>query len=308
MRFSGHESFACRYAWLPKAYRELTADPNAFADEELAMVRLGVGKNMVRSIRFWVEVMGVAAPAGGRTLQPTSFGQAVLAEDGFDPFLEDARTLWLLHWNVATRDDALFAWQFLLYRWPFGDLTRSEALAALAREASGLSASHSEVTLGIQLDVFLHTYIPMRTAKGGLEQSLDSPLAELELFHQVGERRADGSGRREPVYAFRREAKPEVTTALFEYCLDDYWRRYHADEATLAYRDVAMAPGSVGQALKLPEDDVRCRLDSYAAADSPAPFRYQPSAVQGRVSRRDHEDHGARDFLAAVYAEEGDGG
>ena len=102
---------------------------------------------------------------------------------------------------------------------PSGELTRSEALAALRREAQRLSATHSDVTLGIHLDVFLHTYIPARAAKGGPEQALDSPLAELELLHQVGERRADGSSRREPSYAFRREPKPEVTKAVFEYCL-----------------------------------------------------------------------------------------
>jgi hypothetical protein len=305
MRFSCHESFACRYAWLPKAYREIIKDPAAFADEEQAMVHLGVGKNMVKSIRFWVEVMGVATPGTSRTLLPTSFGQAIFASDGFDPFLEDTRTLWLLHWNVATRTDPLFAWHFLLYNWPFGELTRSEALDALVREARRLDVSHSEVTLGIHLDVFFHTYIPSRIAKAGLEQSLDSPLAELELFQKVGERRADGSGRREPVYAFRREAKPEVTMALFEYCLNDYWRRHRINEATLAYRDVATAPCSIGQVFKLPEDDVRGRLDTYTLPGSTVPFKYQPSAVQGLVFRR---DKGGHDFLRAVYTQEANGG
>ena len=302
-RFSGHETFACRYAWLPKAYRELATDPNVFADENDAMVRLGVGKNMVRSIRFWVEVMGVAEPTVGRSFELTPFGRAVLAEDGFDPYLEDVRTLWLLHWNVATNRDPLFAWQFLLFNWPFGELTRSEALAALRREARRLSASHSDVTLGIHLDVFLHTYVAARAARGVAEQALDSPLAELELLHQVGERRADGSGRREPFYAFRREPKPEVTKALFEYCLDDYWRRYKKSERTITFRDIAMASFSVGQVFKLPEDDVRSRLDAYVITDSAAPFTYQPSAVQGLILRR---DYGTRDFLATVYAQEAD--
>lgn len=303
IRFSGHESFACRYAWLPKAYRELAACPGTFADEDRAMVRLGVGKNMVRSIRFWVEAMGVAEPTAGRSFELTSFGRAVLAEDGFDPYLEDARTLWLLHWKVATNKHPLFAWQFLLFSWPFGELTRSEALAALRREAQRLSAAHSDVTLGIHLDVFLHTYIPGRAAKGGAEQALDSPLAELELLHQVGERRVDGSSRREPSYAFRREPKPEVTKAVFEYCLNDYWQRYKEKEATITFRDVAMAPFSIGQVFKLPEDDVRSRLDAYAITGSAAPFRYQPSAVQGLIFRRDQNE---RDFLAAVYEQETD--
>ena len=83
-------------------------------------------------------------------------------------------------------------------------------------------------------------------------------MAELELLQVVGERRVDGSGRREPVYAFRREAKPDITPALFEYCLNYYWENRHAGEATLTYRDVAFAPGSIGQILKLPEDDNTC--------------------------------------------------
>lgn len=302
-RFTGHESFACRYAWLPKAYRELHANPNVFADEDRAMVQLGVGKNMVRSIRFWVEVMGVAEPTASRSFELTPFGRAILAEDGFDPFLEDVRTLWLLHWNVATAKNPLFAWQFLLFSWPFGELTRAEALGALRREAQRQNDVHSDVTLGIHLDVFFHTYVPARVVKGGAEQALDSPLAELELLHQVGERRIDGSSRREPAYAFRREPKPEVTKAVFEYCVDDYWRRYKETDSTLAFRDVAMAPFSVGQVFKLPEDDVRSRLDAYAMTDSEAPFRYQPSAVQGLIFRRDHDK---RDLLAEVYAQEAD--
>lgn len=302
MRFSGHESFACRYAWLPKAYRAINNAPAMFANEEGAMVHLGVGKNMVRSIRFWVEVMGVAAPGPNRTLIPTDFGRAIFADDGFDPFLEDARTLWLLHWNVATRfDNPLFAWDFLLYKWPYADLTRSEALAAFMREVRRLNTSQSEVTLGQHLDIFLHTYIPTRTPKSGFEDSLDCPLAELELLHQVGERRVDNSGRLEPVYAFRREAKPEITTALFEYCLEDYWHRHRPNEASLADRDVATAPGSVGQVFKLPEDDIRNRLDTYTLTDPSRPFRYQASAVQGLVFR---QNGGERNFLNTVYTGE----
>src|SRR5215475_2154443 len=59
-RISGHESFPCRYTWLPKAVRGLDVDSKLFADEEKAMVDLGVGKNMVRSIRFWSLATGMA--------------------------------------------------------------------------------------------------------------------------------------------------------------------------------------------------------------------------------------------------------
>lgn len=303
MRFSGHESFACRYAWLPKAYAALAKDPRSLADEDAAMVSLGVGKNMVRSIRFWIEVMDVAVPAGGRTYELTRFARDVFGPDGHDPFLEDERTLWLLHWKVATHaDDPVFAWRFLLNHWPYPELTRTEAVDAFMRESSRLGHSHSPVTLGQHFDVFLHTYVSTRGKAGASgEDSLDGPLVELEFLEYAGERRTAGTGKRETVYAFRREPKPEITRELFEYCLDDYWTQWHATEATLTFRDVATGICALGPVFRLPEDDLRTRLDLYVDPQRGAPFAYQPSAVQGLLTRRPGV---VNDFLSAVYQRE----
>lgn len=41
-RFSGHESFVCRYGWLRKAYDGVSADPGLFTDLDRAIVALGV--------------------------------------------------------------------------------------------------------------------------------------------------------------------------------------------------------------------------------------------------------------------------
>lgn len=285
-RFSGHESFACRYAWLPKAYRAIRNDPTIFGDEVRAMVELGLGKNMVRSLRFWVEVAAIASPdpERARALKTTDFADALLGADGADPFLEDRRTLWLIHWQLCSRSDAaLFAWDYLFSHWPYPELTRTEALAAFQRESERLGHDHSQVTLAQHLDVFLHTYLSARSGKTALEDSLDGPLVELDLLQPVGERKGEG-GRFETVYAFRREPKPEISQALFDYCVDDFWRRFHPNEASLTLRDIAMAPGSPGQVFKLPEDDVRARLEARSQGYV-APYLYQPSAVQGLLFR-----------------------
>ena len=67
-RISGHETFPCRYTWLPKAVRGVAKNPHLFADDDRAMVDLGVGKNMVRAIRYWAQATGVVeAEAKGKT-------------------------------------------------------------------------------------------------------------------------------------------------------------------------------------------------------------------------------------------------
>jgi hypothetical protein len=298
MKFSGHESFACRYAWLPKAYRALMKDSAALANDERAMVTLGVGKNMVNSIRFWIEVMGVAIPRGQRVFEPTSFGDRVFSDEGFDPFLEDTRTLWLIHWNISSRKrDPVFAWNFLLNRWPYPEFSRHEALLAFKKEGEKLSYTHSLATLGQHLDVFLHTYLPSRT-RAAVEESLDGPLVELALLEQAGQRRAGLTSSAEPVCVFRREAKPEITKEVFEYCLNDYWSQWHETEKTLTFRDIAVSECSVGQVFKLPEEDLRARLEMYASPTTELRFEYRPSAVQGLVTR---STTGEYDFLSAVY-------
>nr|WP_321526616.1 DUF4007 family protein [uncultured Cohaesibacter sp.] len=283
-RFSGHETFACRYAWLPKAYRAIEEDPGIFFNEDAAMVELGIGKNMVRALRFWVDAMGIARPTGERTHAITNLGHTIFGQAGCDPFLEEAKTLWLLHWTLSSAaTPALFAWNYLLGAWPYPEFSRSEALAGFVRQSQRLGYSHSSVTLSQHLDVFLHTYLSARGARVGVEDSLDGPFVELRLLQQTGERRGD-NGRWEPVYAFRREPKSEISNELFAYSLLDYWDRVAPAEKTLLVRNVMSSPGAPGQVFKLPEDDVRSRLEALVR-DGRFGISYRPSAIQGLLAR-----------------------
>lgn len=56
-KFSGHESFPCKSLWLKNGY-DFVANKNDFNSPD-AVITLGVGKNMVASIRFWLRVFGV---------------------------------------------------------------------------------------------------------------------------------------------------------------------------------------------------------------------------------------------------------
>ena len=299
-RFSGHETFPCRYAWLPKGFAAVNNDGGTFADEQAAMISLGVGKNMVRAIRFWVQASNIVyMKKKGAGYSPTEFGTAVLGDDGFDPFLEDIRTLWLIHWNLSTQvEEPLFAWDFLLNSWQMPELSRSAALRAFRKEADKEGRKLSDVTLAQHFDTFLHSYIPTRSRKGEIqEDNLDCPLVELELLQLVGERKADGSGKRELIYVFRRDEKPEITPELFAYCLNDFWQRRHSAEKTLSFRQVAFGHGSPGQVFKLPEWDIRHRLEAIAT-HTDGTFRYTESAAQQQVYR-EHSD--TNTLLALVY-------
>jgi len=303
-KFSGHETFPCRYAWLPKAYRALCKMPTVFSDEERAMVKLGVGKNMVRAIRFWAQACGVARPGPNGGYVATEFGHALLSDSKGDPFLEDRRTLWLLHWNLSTHvDEPLFAWDYLMNSWTQPEITRTEVLKVFTREARHLGRKLSSVTIEQHFDVFLHTYIPTRSKKGDIqEDNLDCPLVELDLIRCMGERRSETLGRREPIYGFSRDLKPDVTPELFLYCIGDFWSRRRPSEQTLTFRDVAVSHGSPGQVFKLSEADVRERLEA-VAENSGGVLQYQESAAVQRVIRK--KTLSQVELLRNIYLAEG---
>lgn len=302
MQFSGHQTFPLRYAWLPKAYQALADNPRGLADDEAAIIRLGLGKNMVYALRFWVEVCGVATPGEGRSYELTEFGRAVFApDDGFDPYLEDIRTLWLLHWKIATYTERpVFAWKFLLNDWQSPEIFRGELVDVFIKESGRFGQPRSRVTLEQHLDIFLHTYLPtQRGPRSVREDILDCPLIEIELLQKIGERK-NSKGRNESVYAFRRESKAEITDGLFACCLAEYWDKERPQERTLGFRDVAVDPRSVGQVFKLPEPDLRERLEHLEETTDGA-FVYRPSAAEPSIVRGKNVK---RDFLKAAYAAE----
>jgi hypothetical protein len=300
-RIAGHESFSCRYAWLPKAVQGLAKNPKLFSSEDQAMVDLGIGKNMVRSARFWAQASGITATAKkGAGHSVTDVGKALLSENGHDPYLEDIRTLWLIHWNISTEpDNPLLAWDFLINHWQEPELVPSVVLRALKREAAAHDDDLSAATVEQHWDTFLHTYVPTRGRKGEVqEDNLDCPLVELEFLVRVGERPVERSGRTEPVYAFRREEKPEISAELFVYCLNDFWSKRH-HEASLPFREIAHGHGSPGQIFKLPEEDLRARVEHLETQTDRA-FVYSETANLQQVRRRSEVVDGIK-LLKAVY-------
>ena len=244
------------------------------------MVELGVGKNMVRSIRFWAEAADVLVPVlGGHEV--TAFGRELLVgtktEQPLDPYLEDVQTLWLLHWKLSTNARAqIFAWDFLLNQFNEPEVYATAAIRAFQK-------------------VFLHTYVPTRGRKGEVrEDNLDSPLVELDLLRHTGFTQASSnSSRPEPKFAFRREEKPEITNSLFAFCLDGYWRNYYCSpqsrELTMPLHNVSNGHGSPGQIFKIPEADIRKRLLAIEQTTEGL-FRFDDSAAVPTVVRRNDVD------------------
>lgn len=276
-RFSGHETFACRFAWLPKAVKLIGWDAAALSDDERSILELGLGKNMVRALRFWLEAFDVASAKSGQwELLP--FGQAVFGEGGLDPYIERVETQWLLHWRLSTAvQNPLFAWRHILYRRMRVDFTRSELLAEMRAEGERLGFEHSDVTLLQHADAFLHTYLGSLNPSSP-EDALDGPLVDLGILRRLGRRRG-GTERIEPVFALDRVPLAQIGGPVVDYAIASYWHARRAGEAVVTFRDLAYGEGSPGATLRLEAEDLRDHLER-----STAQWSYRPSGDAGIVT------------------------
>jgi len=250
--FSGHETFPFRYPWLKKGVDAVLMDSEVFVRDE-AITALGVGKNMVRSIRHWCLATGMLEEGGEGRLQVSSLGTLILSDNGLDPYLEDPATLWLLHWQLASNRGRATTWFWAFSHFHEPEFTREALTSALYRWTQTLGGKQvAESSLRRDVEVFLRTYVASRQSQGG-EDSLDCPLIELGLIrHPI-----DGQ-----TFQFRRGAQRGLPEGIFLFALLKFWDTFAPTSGTLALQDVARQPGSPGQLFKIDESSLIDRLES----------------------------------------------
>ncbi len=263
--FSGHESFPFRHAWLKKGYDGL-ADPEFFSGSD-ALVKLGVGKNMVYSIRHWMEVGGLAEPIGdqgrGRTvaLARTELADRLFADDGWDPYLEDDGTLWLLHRRLVTARERATTWWWAFNRPSTATVRRpgltSELLAAA--QANGWRASRNTVKRDV--DCFIRTYLPAASARTSQEDAIACPLCALGLLQPTADR---------DEFLMSYGWQPSLPDATFRWGLAEYLRStVHAaaaDSGTVSLDRLLYDEGAPGRVFRLREEALIDRLTTLSEA------------------------------------------
>jgi len=180
--FSGHDSFQCRELWLKKGYDYVKEGKN-FNDED-AVVRLGVGKNMVSSIRFWLKVFNITDNKD----VPTEFGKRLFDdENGYDPFLEDEASLWLLHYQLVKTGYASTYYiifnEFRKEKLFFNKETYVNYLKRISESNNDLN--FNENTVGKDFTVFTNLYKNDPESKN-VEDSFTGILSEIELLNSTG--------------------------------------------------------------------------------------------------------------------------
>lgn len=179
--FGRNETFALRYNWIYKGLSALKENKDIFTSPE-ALNTLGVGKNMLGSIRYWLSAYQLTDQSSPSEL--TNFANYLLdPDDGKDPFLEDINSLWLLHWKLCT-NPALAT----MYFWFFNHFTQTtfSKLQVFNELTSWLenntTKSVSPKTLERDLNLLLKSYLGANIQDQAIEEQLENPFHELNLI------------------------------------------------------------------------------------------------------------------------------
>lgn len=186
MKFRAHDTFFIRKGWLSKGMERIVEKPDLFVDkEENPMDVLGIGSNMVKALRYWLQTVGLCQePNKGKRVQTlTNLGQLVYDNDRY---IEELGTLYLLQYKLASQMEDATAWYFFFNEFAMSEFTREEFVQSLQNYILMKEDSNSVAIRSLNDDFacIINTYLPRYKSNPGkvsAENNIDCPFGELGL-------------------------------------------------------------------------------------------------------------------------------
>ena len=239
--FGRHGSFQLRYGWLTKGFLAFKEDSNVFASDD-STVTLGVGKNMVNSIAYWLRAADILGHNGF-----TRFGEKLLGD--FDTYLEDDATLWLLHLKLAQNIELSTSIYWLFNHFHKTNFTTNEAFVALQEFIdTNRNTQTSENTIKMDISVILRMYAPHKSKQTQIDDMLESPLSLLKLIEYH-----DGR------YYFTQSKRDQIPIEVIAYAIKEYF----PNEKIIPVKELMYGEQlALNKVLKISEDSLLGYLES----------------------------------------------
>lgn len=260
--YGRHETFHPRFGWLKKGFEHALLYPDIFRRAD-APARLGVGKNMVKAIRYWCLAFKILVEVPSsensrlRDVLPTPIGKRLLSDDGWDPFMERAASLWMLHWVLLRPCCFAPVWYATFNEFDALDFTDKELVSA-QKQFLGVQDGWAEVnerTIEKDVSCLLRMYAGGNKAADVAEDTIDSPFVGLNLVRPTA-----GESRH---YSFQVGPKTTLDPEVVAYAAIDFAQLRGISARTLSLAQLLHAPGSPGKVFRLTESAL---LDSLEAA------------------------------------------
>lgn len=186
IKFRAHDTFFIRKGWLSKGMRCVSNKPDVFISrDENPMDVLGIGANMVKALRYWLQAVGLTEePTTGRRVQRfTDLGKLIYQHD---TYIEELGTLCLLQYCLASQKDEATAWYFFFNEFSMSEFSREDFVFALQKyiKMQDDETDYAIRSLNDDFQCIINTYLPRyksNPTKVSPENNIDCPFGELGL-------------------------------------------------------------------------------------------------------------------------------
>lgn len=184
IRLKGHEKFHLREGWITKGLYGVSNNPKVFTGNE-GTDQLGVGTNMVKSIKYWMLAMGLIGEDQRNGAELTELGKIIFK---YDAFLEDDVSLWLLHSFIAKNSFRATVWYLFFNKCQAEEFTKEELFTVLKKELIAYAETDAfpDSSLRDDIDVMLNMY-SKDIVNDDPEDKNKCPLASLKLIRKEGD-------------------------------------------------------------------------------------------------------------------------
>lgn len=190
MKFRAHDTFAIRKGWLNKGLRNIEKASDVFISKENnPMDVLGIGANMVKSLRYWLQATGLTSEpnSGKRTQSLTPIGEIIYKND---PYFEETGSLWLVHYGLATNIEDATSWYLFFNEFSMQEFSEDDFYKSLRKYITMQEDQTMPSARAISDDYkcIVNTYYAGKRNTGDEldpENNIECPLTELGLVSYV---------------------------------------------------------------------------------------------------------------------------
>lgn len=183
-KLRGHEKFQLREGWMNKGLFAAKENGTHIFLESQGPDVLGVGTNMVKSIRYWMQACGMLKKDGNK--EKLSDIANIIFEK--DPYFEDVFSLWLLHSNIAKNIEQATVWYMFFNRFKADSFSKADLQKKMKQELFNYVGQQvTESSLKDDIDVLLNMYSKGEIQNEDPEDKNVSPLSVLGILKKEDE-------------------------------------------------------------------------------------------------------------------------
>ncbi len=228
---------------------------------------MGMGKNMVLSVRHWIRSLGLVECTDHvkQKYELTPLAKRLFINDSirnaYDEYLDKIGTIWLLHWllqSMPTTKGELNASRFFFNYFNGIKLRKESLIIEINNSLVNHEKDLTEATLSKDIDCLIQMYAHKSLQSNKVnEDSFASPFTELELLKQDDAKN----------YLAELNRRPTLPIEVFTFAVIDFMQRAqkYSNTHTISFESLLKDVGSPGRVFRLSSSGLSDKLDEVEA-------------------------------------------